>query len=187
MKTMLAGVAILSGCLLAVPAAAQNWGALNELSISRPPSTRMSAQAVSADMLRHPISAKTRRMLQRAVEWMRSGKDQEAIRQLEDILSKDPSAVAYAQSLLGFEYLKTDQFPAAVKSFEQAVVLLPHDASNHQNFAISLACIGDYKRAEQEVRRAQELAPESPEIRRFLDVLLAFEQSRKPVIVADAP
>ena len=63
----------------------------------------------------------------------------------------------------------------------------PHDASNHQNFAISLAGIGDYKRAEQEVRRAQELAPESPEIRRFLDALLAFEQSRKPVIVADAP
>jgi Tfp pilus assembly protein PilF len=125
-------------------------------------------------------------MLQRAVEWMRSGKHQEAIRQLEDTLSKDPSSAAYVQSLLGFEYMKTDQFGAAVNSFEQAVTLLPHDVINHLNFAISLARIGDYTRAEQEVRRAQELAPENLEIRHFLDVILAYERSRKPVIVADA-
>ena len=118
---------------------------------------------------------------------MRSGKHQEAIRQLEDTLSKDPSAAAYVHSLLGFEYMKTDQFAAAVDCFEQAVSLLPHDAINHQNFAVSLAGIGDYKRAEQEVRRAQELEPENPEIQHSLDAILAFEQSRKPVIVADAP
>jgi Flp pilus assembly protein TadD len=187
MQTMLAGVAILSGCLLSVPVAAQDWDANSELSSNRLSSPGKPSQAVSADFLRHPISSKTRRMLQRAVDLMRSGEHQEAIRQLEDTLLKDPSSAAYVQSLLGFEYLKTDQFAAAVNSFEQAVILLPHDASNHQNFAISLAGIGDYKRAEQEVRRAQELAPESPEIRHFLDALLAFERSRQPVIVADAP
>jgi Flp pilus assembly protein TadD len=116
-------------------------------------------------------------MLKRAVDWMRSGKHQEAIRQLEDTLAKDPSSAAYVHSLLGFEYMKTDQFSAAVTSFEQAIALLPHDATNHQNFAISLAAVGDMKRAEQEVRRAQELAPESIEIRQFLDVLTAYERS----------
>ena len=184
---MLVGVALLGGCLLSVPVTAQGWGALNEPPSNRLPSPPKATRTVSADLLRHPLSSKTRRMLQRAVDWMRSGRHQEAIRQLQDTLSKDPSSAAYVQSLLGFEYLKTDQFAAAAKSFEQAVSLLPHDAINHQNFAVSLAGVGDFKRAEQEVRRAQELAPESPEIRHSLDEILAFEQSLKPVIVADAP
>jgi Flp pilus assembly protein TadD len=73
--------------------------------------------------------------------------------------------------------MQTDQFSAAVNSFEQAVILLPHDATNHQNLAISLAVVGDIKRAEQEVRRAQELAPESLKIRQFLETLTAYERS----------
>jgi Tfp pilus assembly protein PilF len=184
---MLVGVVLLSGCLLSVPMAAQGWHALNEPPSDRLPSPPKATQTVSADFLRHPLSSKTRRMLQRAVGWMRSGKHQEAIRQLEDTLSSDPSSAAYVHSLLGFEYMRTNQFAAAVNCFEQAVTLLPHDATNHQNFAVSLAGIGDYKRAEQEARRAQELAPESPAIRHSLDAILAFEQSRKPMIAADAP
>jgi Flp pilus assembly protein TadD len=184
---MLAGVVLLSGCLLSVPVAAQGWDALNELPSNRLPSPAAATQTVSADLLRHPLSSKTRRMLQRAVDWMRTGKHQEAIRQLQDALSKDPSSAAYVQSLLGFEFMKTEQFAAAVNSFEQAVTLLPHDAINHQNFAVSLAGIGDYKRAEQEVRLAQELAPENPEIRHSLDAILVFERSREPEIFAGAP
>ena len=178
MPALLVGAALLSGCLLAVPAGAQNWAGLNALPSNRLPSPQSATQTVSADLLRHPLSSKTRRMLQRAVDWMRSGNHQEAIRQLEDTLAKDPSSAAYVHSLLGFEYMKTDQFSAAVNSFEQAIALLPHDAANHQNFAISLAAVGDMKRAEQEVRRAQELAPESIEIRQFLDVLTAVNDRR---------
>src|SRR5579863_195167 len=152
---MLVGVVLLGGCLLSVPVTAQGWGVLNEPPSNRLPSPPKTTQTVSADLLRHPLSSRTRRMLQRAVEWMHSGKHQEAIRQLQDTLSKDPSSAAYVQSLLGFEFMRTEQFSAAVNCFEQAVSLLPHDAINHQNFAVSLAGIGDYKRAEQEVRRAQ--------------------------------
>ena len=68
-------------------------------------------------------------------------------------------------------YMIADSYAAAANSFEQAVVLLPHDAINHTNFGISLAGIGDYKRAVDEARRAHELAPENPEIQRFLDAL----------------
>jgi Flp pilus assembly protein TadD len=119
-------------------------------------------------------------MLQRAVNWMRAGKHQEAIHQLEHTLAKDPSSAAYVHSLLGFEYMQTDQFTAAVSSFETAVTLLPHDAINRTNFGISLLAVGDYKRAEEEARRAQELEPKNPEIQRFLDAVVTYKRSIAP-------
>ena len=134
------------------------------------------AQRISADLLRHPISYKTRGKLQSAVNWMRLGKHQEAIHQLEHTLATDPSSAAYVHSLLGFEYMQTDQFTAAVSSFEQAVSLLPHDAINRSNYGVSLAAIGDYTRAEEQVRRAQELAPENPGIQKFLNAVLGYRQ-----------
>ena len=171
------GAALSSWWLLVVPLAAQNQEAANPSPDGRLQSTHGGAQTISADLLRHPISSKTRGMLQRALDWMRAGKHREAIHQLEDTLAKDPSSAAYVHSLLGYEYMQTDQFAAAANSFEQAVVLLPHDAINHTNFGISLAGIGDYKRAEHEARRAHELAPDNLEIQRFLDALLAYNGS----------
>jgi Flp pilus assembly protein TadD len=186
MRAMSIGTALVSGCLFTAPLAAQNQETFHEWPVSRlpPAQNEVSAQAeprvtqtVSADLLRNPISHKTRGMLQRALEWMRSGKHQEAIHQLRDTLTKDPGSAAYGHSLLGFEYMQTDQFAAAVQSYEQAVSLLPHDAINRTNFGISLAAIGDYKRAEEEARRARELEPGNPEIQRFLNALLTYKQS----------
>ena len=122
-------------------------------------------------MLRHPISSSTRRMLHRAVDWMRSGDHQKAIQQLEATLAKDPASAAYVHSLLGYEYMVTDQVTAAITCFEQAVLLLPHDPANHHNFAISLLLAGNYERAAEEARRAHDLAPDNPEIDRLLDAL----------------
>jgi Flp pilus assembly protein TadD len=116
-------------------------------------------------------------MLQRAVDWMRSGKHQEAIHQLEDTLAKDPASAPYVHSLLGYEYMKTDQFADAVKSFEQAVALLPHDAINRANFGVSLAATGDFRAAKEQALRARELDPDNPGIQRFLDALQADERS----------
>jgi tetratricopeptide (TPR) repeat protein len=174
---MLVGTALSSWWLLSVPLAAQNQEAFNPSRAGRLPPMRGPAQTVSADLLRHPISSKTRGMLQRALDWMRSGKHREAIHQLEATLAKDPSSAAYVHSLLGFEYMQTDQFAASVNCFEQAVSLLPHDAINHVNFGISLAGIGDYKRAEEEARRALDLAPGNAEIQRFLDALLTYKRT----------
>jgi Tfp pilus assembly protein PilF len=122
-------------------------------------------------MLRHPISSRTRRMLHRAVDRMRSGDHQKAIYQLEATLSKDPSSAAYVHSLLGYEYMVTEQVTAAITCFEKAVLLLPHDPANHHNFAVSLLMAGNYERAEEEARRAHDLAPDNPEINRLLDAL----------------
>lgn len=168
MLATLAGAALSSWWLISASLAAQDREA---------PQTQSPAQTVSADLLRHPISYKTRGMLQRARDCMRSGKHQEAIHQLAYILAKDPSSAPYVHTLLGFEYMQTDQFAAAVSSFEQAVSLLPHDAINRVNLGVSLAAVGDYKRALEETRRAQELEPENTDIRRFLDALLTYKRS----------
>jgi Flp pilus assembly protein TadD len=170
MPAMLLRSALVCAYVLALPLAGQSQVASSP---ARPASleSAVTSPTVSADMLRHPISSRTRRMLHRAVNWMRSGDHQKAIEQLEATLAKDPSSAAYVHSLLGYEFMRTDQVPAAINSFEQAVLLLPHDPANHHNFAISLVVAGDYARAEDEARRAHDLAPDNPEINRLLDAL----------------
>ena len=91
---------------------------------------------------------------------------------LRETLTKHPDSAAYVHSFLGVEYVKTEQFNDAVNSFdEQATSLLPHDAMTHYNFGLSLACAGDYDRAEQETRRALELDPKIETAQTLLSVL----------------
>lgn len=170
MPAMLLRSALIGAWVLALPVAGQNR------EVSRPPrpaslQATATSPTVSADMLRHPISSRTRRMLDRAVGWMRSGDHQKAIQQLEATLAKDPSSAAYVHSLLGYEFMRTDQVTAAIHCFEQAVLLFPHDPANHHNFAISLVEAGNYERAEEEARRAHDLAPDNPEINYLLYAL----------------
>jgi len=167
---MLLRSALLSACMLALPVAGQSQDASRT---PRPASLEraVTPPTVSADMLRHPISSGTRRMLHRAVDWMRSGDHQKAIQQLEATLSKDPSSAAYVHSLLGYEYMVTEQVIPAITCFEKAVLLLPHDPANHHNFALSLLMAGNYQRAEEEARHAHDLAPDNLEINRLLDAL----------------
>jgi Tfp pilus assembly protein PilF len=165
-------------CALALPTAGQNQATSSESQPARLEPAQKSHGIISADILKHPISSKTHRMLQRAVDWMRSGEHQKAIQQLKATLAKDPSSAAYVHSLLGYEFMRTDQVPAAIDSFEQAVSLLPHDAANHNNFAVSLVVAGDFERAEEEARRAHDLAPENADIQHLLDVLQASAKVR---------
>jgi Flp pilus assembly protein TadD len=124
--------------------------------------SKKNAAAVSVDTLRHPLPSKAKRMLQAALEMMRRGHHQESIAQLRETLTRYPSSAAYVQSLLGVEYLKTDRFSDAVDSFREAVTLLPHDAVNHYNLAVSFVSTGDLDHGEQEVRKARELDPGNP-------------------------
>jgi Tfp pilus assembly protein PilF len=98
-------------------------------------------------------------MLQQALEKSRKGDHSGAIQQLQKTLAKCPGSGAYVYSLLGVEYLKMDQIPQAVETLEQAVKLLPHDASNHANLGLAGVLSGQYDRAERELRRALELDP----------------------------
>jgi tetratricopeptide (TPR) repeat protein len=137
----------------------------------------VSAQVVSVDQLRHPITAQVRPLLLRAMEKMESGDHETAIAQLREMLTKYPDSAAYALNLLGVEYVKTDRYDAAVSSFEQAVLLLPHDAMTHYNFGLALVCARDYDRATQEVQRALKLDPRNPKMQARLNALLERQRA----------
>src|ERR1017187_6995630 len=98
---------------------------------------------ISVDVLRHPITAKVRKMILRAMEKMDAGEHQPAIGQLLETLTKYPDSAPYVHNLLGVEYVRTDRFQDAISSFEQAVSLLPHDPMTHYNFGLALICAGD--------------------------------------------
>jgi predicted Zn-dependent protease len=139
------------------------------------PST--ASAVVSVDVLRHPMTKKVRLRLLKAMEKMESGQHEAAIQELQETLAKYPDSAAYVDSLLGVEYVKTDRFQAAISSFEQAVLLLPHVATAHYNFGLALVCAGDYDRAAQEVQRALELDPTNPRIQARLNALLGHKRS----------
>jgi len=128
--------------------------------------------AISADLLRHPLPAKARQILQKAQRAADAGDHASAVQLLEGMLAKYPDSSAWMQSLLGVEYMKTDQFDAAVTSFEQAVLLLPHSAVDRSNLGVSLAAVGQYDRAERELRHALELDGDNVKAKQLLEVLI---------------
>jgi tetratricopeptide (TPR) repeat protein len=131
---------------------------------------------VPIDVLRHPMSPKVRKLLVGAMDKMDSGHHAAAIEQLSAIQVKYPDSAPYVQDLLGVEYVKTDRFDAAVNAFDQAVLLLPHDAMTHYYLGLALICTGDYDRATKEVQRALELDPTNTKVQARLDALLRHNQ-----------
>ena len=131
---------------------------------------------VSKDFLMHPLSAKARRGLVKAINLAKLGKHSAAIKELRETLVKEPSAAPYAQNILGVEYVQNQQFAEARNSFEEAVRLMPHESANHSNLGVSLAVAGDWKSADREARKALELDPNNANAKALLDLAM----SRKP-------
>src|SRR5450631_4495446 len=73
---------------------------------SREEATR--AGTISADLLRHPLSARARAMIDKAQRTAQGGDHLSAIEQLTKALAKHPESAAWIQPVLGVEYLKTD-------------------------------------------------------------------------------
>jgi tetratricopeptide (TPR) repeat protein len=132
---------------------------------------------VSSDVLRHPLTPKARRRLQKALHLSELGEHPAAIKELRETLGKEPSSAPYAQNLLGVEYVENQQFDEARSSFEEAVRLMPHESVNHSNLGFSLAVAGDLNSAEQEARTAIQLDPTNTKAKSLLDLVL---HSRKP-------
>lgn len=120
----------------------------------KPPAPR--AGTVSVEQLRHPLSRKGLKLLDQARKSSAVGRHDQAIVQLQ-IALKERSAVPYAHSMLGVEYLKTGQVPEAIAELEQAVTLLPRNVPDHSNLGYALFLSGDLGRAESEARQALEL------------------------------
>jgi tetratricopeptide (TPR) repeat protein len=108
------------------------------------------------EQLQHPVSRKGDGLLRQARNFAAMGDHRKAIAQLQLAL-KEPSAMPYAHSLLGTEYLRINQVPAAIEALEQAIKLLPRNAINHANLGFALFLSGLAERGEQEVRKALEL------------------------------
>jgi len=136
------------------------------------------ASTISADVLRHPLSSKARRRLEKALHLSELGKHPAAIQELRETLAKEPSCAPYAHNLLGVEYVESGQFDDARNSFEEAVRLMPHESVNHSNLGFSLAVAGDWTSAENEARTAIQLDPANSRAKTLLD-LVRGRKSRK--------
>jgi Tfp pilus assembly protein PilF len=163
--------ALLAATLLSATLLTAQTGADHDAPLGASVAPSNGPDAISVDVLRHPIPEKARRMLQRALDAMNSGNDETARQWLLETLAKYPDSAVYVQSFLGVIYVRTFRFTDAVNSFEQAAALLPHDSMTHYNFGLSLACAGDYERSEREVRRALELDPKNISAQTLLSVL----------------
>ena len=137
------------------------------------------AGAISAELLRYPLSGRARGMLQKALQTAEAGNHSGAVEQLQKTIAKCPDAGAYVYSLLGVEYLKTDQPSEAIDALEQAVKLLPHDASNHANLGLALVSNGQYSRAEPELKRALELDPHYAMASQLLNAMALSKNAKK--------
>ena len=168
LRRVWAVLAVALGTVLAVqPLSAQTSG-------GRPRSS-----TVPIELLSHPLREKPRRMLHKALEAMNTGNHEAAIPQLQEVLAKYPDAAYYAHSLLGFAYMKTSQFELSVDSFEKALRIVPHDATNHYDLGVSLVSAGIYDRGEEEVRRALELDPNNDTAKSLLLALPRIRQARR--------
>ncbi len=126
---------------------------------------------VSSDVLRHPLTSKARWRLERALRLSVLGEHPAAIQELRETLIKEPSSAPYAQSLLGVEYVQSQQFAEARTSFEEAVRLMPHESINHSNLGFSLAVTGDWNSAEQEARTAIQLDSANTRAKTLLEII----------------
>lgn len=138
------------------------------------------AGTISADLLRHPLSAQAREMIDKAQRTAQAGNHLSAIEQLTKALAKHPESAAWIQPLLGVEYLRTDQHAAAILALEQAVQLLPRDPINRSNLGLSLAFAGEYERAETELQQALKLDAKNDTTRRLLAAVEANQRLRHP-------
>jgi tetratricopeptide (TPR) repeat protein len=134
---------------------------------------------VSSDVLRHPLTSRARRRLEKALHLAELGEHPAAIEELRETLDKEPSSAPYAQSLLGVEYAENQQFAEARTSFEEAVRLMPHESINHSNLGFSLAVAGDFNSAEQEVRTAIQLDPANTRANALLDLIHARRTKKR--------
>lgn len=157
------------------------WGARESLEgfPSFPePGAGSGPSTVSADLLRHPLSSKARRLFEKAMHFAELGNHHAAIANLRDAMAKCPGDAAYADNLLGLEYIEVQQYADAKTSFAEAARLMPHESSNHSNLGLSMAIIGEWDSAEQEERRALQLDKSNDKAKLILEALLVRKRNQ---------
>ena len=114
---------------------------------------------VSADVLRHPISEKARRILVKVLALAEKGEHARAVAALQEGMEKERTLLPYSHGLLGAEYLHLGRTAEAVPEFVEDARVFPHDATAHSNLALVLCMTLQFDHAEQEARMALYLDP----------------------------
>ncbi len=130
-----------------------------------------SSGTVSAETLRHALSGKALRSLQKALDLIQAGNHLRALEQLRGT-AKISSAAPIAHSLLGQEHLRLGEAKEAIPELQQAVRLLPSDVANRANLGLALLMTGETRAAEQELRGALQLDPDNPRTQLVLGTAL---------------
>jgi Flp pilus assembly protein TadD len=126
---------------------------------------------VSADVLRHPISEKARRVLRNVLALAEKGEHALAIATLKASMEKVRTLLPYSHGLLGVEYMRLGRTAEAVPEFVEDVRAFPHDATAHSNLALALCMNNELDHAEQEARVALYLDPELHPAREIMQII----------------
>lgn len=144
-------------------------------SAGRPAELPSGPPIVSADELRHPMSSKARHDLDEARHQIDIGNHSGAIEELQRALIKYPDSAPYAYNLLGREYIETREYVKAKESFTEAARLMPHESAHHSNLGLSLAILGEWDRAEQELHKALQLDPTNDTAKKILEAMKVWK------------
>jgi tetratricopeptide (TPR) repeat protein len=121
-----------------------------------PESTTSGDRTISVDELRHPLSRKGQKLIDRVEKELRAGDRFSAMEEL-NLALKEPSAAPYAHNILGVELLKVHKVPEAVDEFAETTSLLPGFAAGHSNLGYALYASGQTERGFQEIETALNL------------------------------
>jgi Tfp pilus assembly protein PilF len=119
-------------------------------------SERPGSGTVSVRELQRPIPDKAFRAFVSAQHFVETGRDRDAVRQLERALQVYPE-YSDARCNLGVEYVKLGRPEEALEQFEKAAVSAPTSGKVFANLAYSLCLLGRMRDAEQAARHAVEV------------------------------
>jgi Tfp pilus assembly protein PilF len=119
-------------------------------------SARPGSGTVSVRQLQRPIPEKAFRAFLSAQHYVETGRDLDAVRQLERAVHVYPE-YSDARCNLGVEYVRLGRHKEALEQFEKAAVSAPDSGKVFANLAYSLCLLGRMRDAEQAARRAVEV------------------------------
>jgi Tfp pilus assembly protein PilF len=131
---------------------------VGQISIRIPsrPSARPGAGTVSVRELQRPIPEKAFRAFVSAQHYVETGRDLDAVRQLERAVHVYPE-YSDARCNLGVEYVRLGRHKEALEQFEKAAISAPASGKVFANLAYSLCMLGRVRDAEQAARHAVEV------------------------------
>jgi tetratricopeptide (TPR) repeat protein len=132
---------------------------------------------VSAEELRHPVSKKGQKLLEKAQRFAQAGNHSKAIEEL-NLAVQEPSAAPYAHGILGTEYLKLFQVTEAIQHLEEAIALMPKFAAHHSNLGYALCLLGQTEQGLKEIETALSL-DWSLSRARFLEGAILLDQAAR--------